>query len=348
MSTPLMLLMTDDHLADVSAELSISIHRQARAKAKELGFDVIHHTGDIIDSRKSQSWTVLKTMITILREYEEDDIKLRIIPGNHSKPDYDSEESFLDVFERYPAMELIRDYGRFLLKNDTVVHMVPFFDEHTTYPHYLKRAVEGIAESAQNVLLTHVGVNGVRRNDGSDVENGLKSNVFNLFDIVFIGHFHDYQEVGNCVYYGATHQHNFGEGEDKGLTVVYEDLTFEQFPLDVPKYITHKIDVNKVTDEELEEAIDLDSKYDYHKVKFTGTKDKLASIETKIKSLKRGGVKVESVSNDPVVDVSYEELVTFKGFDRESILEEWESFCDKREFDPEIRKEMAEQLKNTI
>lgn len=334
MRNPLFIMMTDDHLSDSSFDLCIDIHRQVRSKAKQLGLKCVYHTGDIIDSRKAQTWTVLKSLIQIFQEYEKDDLELRIIPGNHSKPDYESEESFLDVFQRYPAFKLIRDCGTYI-EGNVAIHMIPFFDENIVYPHYLKRAVEQSKAHSHldaNILLTHVGVDGVRRNDGTNVDNDLRQGAFNQFDLVFIGHYHDYQEVGdNIVYYGSTHQHNFGEDENKGMTVVYDDLTFEQIKLNVPTYNTTIIDLNKIAVDEVKVQLQqIHDSGNFEKVKFTGTREKLSSLEKAIKSTQLVGIKVEKIIDDPIVDISYEDLLQFKGFDNSSILEEWKNFTSNK------------------
>ena len=253
-------------------------------------------------------------------------------------------------FDRYPAFNLIRDYKAFD-EGEVAIHMIPFFNEKVTYPHYLKKAVQDASEfpDMQNILITHVAVNGVTNNDGSDVENDLTSKVFKCFDKVLVGHYHNKQTIGNVHYVGSTHQHNFGEDENKGLTVIYDDCSIEQVRLDVPVYKTNKIDLNTISEDELEQSLkQIKSSNNFEKIKFSGTKEKLAAFDKMTKSLETQGVKIDRSVDDPEIDISYTELIEFKGFDNQSILIEWDGFAEKKELDKDINKQSKERLQKIL
>lgn len=348
---PLAIFITDDHCSDKSYELVIDIHRQVRKKAIELRLSEVFHGGDLIDSRKAQSLTVLKAIAQICREYEQDGIELNVIPGNHSKPDYESEDSFLDVFDLFPAFNLIRDYGLWQ-KGDTWIHMVPYFKEDTTYSKYIDPVIDSAEEfdDKKHVLITHIAVRGVMNNDGTEVENDVTSNKFKCFDKVLIGHYHNAQTIGdNIVYTGSTHQHDFGEDLDKGMIVINDDLTLKQIKLDVPIYNNNVIDLNAISDDDLSQTIeDIKSSDNYEKIKFTGTEERLASVSKLGKKLESQGIKVDREVDDPQVDLSYTDLIHFTGFDPNTILEEWDSFSDKKELDKSESKLAKQQLQTVL
>lgn len=83
--------------------------------------------------------------------------------------------------------------------------------------------IEGI-----DVLFGHFAVTGSRNNDRSVVENNIKPSSFKDFKKVYLGHYHDYQQVGSNIFHlGSLQQNNFGEDESKGFWMLYDDCTIE-------------------------------------------------------------------------------------------------------------------------
>ena len=91
--------------------------------------------GDVFDSRKSQTLPVLLAFQRVCDHAAEKKITLHIIPGNHDKLDYTSEESYLDMFAHHSAVNLIRDYKVHEIRGKKF-HFIPFFDEKSTYAKY--------------------------------------------------------------------------------------------------------------------------------------------------------------------------------------------------------------------
>lgn len=342
MRKPLLVMITDTHLKRGNEAQIIEIFRQAKDKAIKLGLKHVYFVGDWFDSRKYQHLSTLRATIEILEMYEEAGITLRAIPGNHDKPDYKAEGSYLDVFKKYSALDLITSHDVF--NEDGIwVHMIPFFDEKDSYSTYLESAVKAATDSDEHkhILLTHVAVNGVKNNDGSEMEEVVGPRQFtNHFDKTFIGHYHDYQELadGDIIYIGSTHQHNFGEDEFKGMTVLYDDLSIEQFRFETKQYKMVKIDLNTVPMKEVEDLIEkYEDAEDNVRFKFSGVAEKLKSIDKN--KFKRKGIDVKVKEDAVDVDLSYVELVDFKGFDSSSIIEEWDDFTERKD----VEKDMSDR-----
>lgn len=342
---PLILIITDTHLSNKNVEQVIDIFRQAIAQAQKLGLKVIYHAGDIFDSRKHQTLATLSAFALILQMFEDAGMILRAIPGNHDKPDYFSPNSYLDVYQKYSSLELVREYNRFP-HGDVMVHMIPFFDEKESYPFYLKKAEISKAMNL-NILITHVAVDGVKNNDGSEIEETLSTSKFKNFDKVIVGHYHNKQEVGNVVYCGSAYQKDFGEDEDKGVTVMYEDGSLEQIKLDFPRFETVKIDLNVVTPQELEKALKTHGgSEDNIRFKFSGTKEKLAALDRS--KYAKAGIDVKTEQDDPEIDLDYAELAEFSGFDKGKILDEWDEFSEKHKIEETIVGEGKQRLELTF
>jgi exonuclease SbcD len=315
--------------------------KDAISKAKELGLDRIYVGGDIFTSRKSQFLAVLLSWMDVLDFAEEEQIDVVAIPGNHDKADYTCVESYLDVYEDHSAFTLVRTHAKFQVGKFTL-HLVPFFEEKQTYGQYLKLAKP---EGKHDILLTHVAVNGVRNNDGSEVEESLSASKFDKFFKVFIGHYHDAQQVGDNIYYiGSLRQKNYGEDEYKGYTVLYEDGSHEMIPSEFKKFVTVKIDLDEVDNKEL---TNLRKQYqdseDSVRFKFTGSKEKVTSLDkSKFDAV---GIDVKCEYKNVDVDVDFAQAEQFGGFDQSKIKEEWIEFCQNND---DIDQEQGTELLNQI
>lgn len=345
---PLLVMITDSHLKRGNEEQIIEIFRQAIEKAKRHGFNVVYHIGDWFDSRKYQALSTLKATVIILDMFEAAGMTLRVIPGNHDKPDYESEDSYLDVFTKYPALELITTYKGFHY-GEHIVHLIPFFDEKTTYSKYLGPALEGLGKG-KNILLTHIAVDGVRNNDGSEMEGVVsEKTISEAFDLTCIGHYHDLQELadGKIVYIGSTHQHNFGEDDLKGMTILYNDLTMEQEKFDTVEYKAVTIDLNTAIDSDIEETIEKykDSK-DHIRIKFSGAPEKTSSVDKN--KFKKIGIDVKVKADVVDVDLSYTDVQDFKKFNPNTIIEEWDKFVINKEVDEDLATSGRERLVNIL
>jgi len=344
MKEPQLIAITDTHLNPKNIDLVIEIFRQAIATVLRLKLNVLYHIGDAFDSRKYQPLDTLAAFYDILDMLEGAGITLRCIPGNHDKPDYFRTRSYLDIYRKHKALDLVRDYKRFP-EGDFMIHMIPFFDEKEVYPHYLGKV--NLSPALTNILFTHIAVNGVKNNDGSEIEDTLAINKFKDFEKVLVGHYHNKQEVGNVIYIGSAFQKDYGEDDDKGVTILYKDGSLEQIKLVFPKFETVKINLNTITNEEL------DKKFKEHKdsednirFKFSGTKEKLAALDRP--KYAKVGIDIKTEQDDPTVDIDYAELIDFTGFDKSKILDEWDDFQEKHSIEEEISVEGKSRLQETF
>jgi len=316
-------LGTDSHLKKSNEELVISCFKQSIALMKQLGINTFCHGGDFFTTRNAQPETSLRTAKTIFNLFQDDEEDLDVyqIPGNHDKTNLDSENSYLDVFDKY--CNLIKNYNHLDL-GKVRIHFIPYFKEDGNYKDYLKKAVKNVDTTRKNVLLTHIAVTGVKNNDASAVENSLTSKMFAKFDAVFVGHYHNRSKVGKNIHYiGSMFAGNYGEDNEKGVTVLYDDATFEYFQLDFPHYI--KVEV-KAGDKEALKKVQKEHKNteNHVRVLFRGGKEKLEAIN-KVEMEELGfDVKYEDETKVIKKQINEGELIVF---DRSNIKEAFTEFC---------------------
>lgn len=331
---PLLVLLTDTHLEEDNINTNIEIYKQAREKAKELGFKKVYHAGDIFDSRKAQTEKVLNVFKSILDEFEQEEMQLIAIPGNHDKTYYPGEASFLDPFARHPAFVLVTKPMLVTMTETVKVYMAPFYSDSA----YLSSLVESrvLIESGESkldcVLITHVGLDGAIMNNGIAVKSLIHENVFDTFKLVLIGHYHNASDYSDKIkYIGSSIQHNHGETTDKGLTILYNNLSTELIRLDFPKYINYEVNVKNLKLKEIE-AIkkEKENSNDHIRITLTGTEQDIKAFDAS--RLKVLGVDVKK-KQDVIIAAEVEQRV--EAFNDTSLLGAFKTFCEKYELEHE-------------
>lgn len=325
------LVLTDTHLKEDNIAVNKKIFNQTIEYAKKLEIKEVYHLGDIFESRKAQPQHILNAFHEILNEFEKNDIKLISIVGNHDKTDYKSIKSFLTPFKFHKSFILIEEYYNQFLTDDIRVHYLPFFDNEI-YREYLldiNQHYERLDE-VKDILFTHIGVAGAVMNNGIAIE-GLQQNLFDIFEKVYVGHYHDKQSFNQFEYIGSSIQHNYGERLDKGLTVIYEDLSYETVELDFPKYIQFEMDAKDITKKEIDELrIEKESSKDNIRIVLTGDEadinafNKQQLLDIGISVAKKQD-KVEKKEIDTVVTVHT----------TNTLLDYFKEFCEEKGLDYE-------------
>ena len=189
-----------------------------------------------------------------------------------------------------------------------------------------------LATKKPNVLLTHIGIDGVLNNDGLGVESKtVKTGIFKGFDLVLIGHYHNAQRVSRKIHYiGSTHQQNFGEDDKKGIVVLNEDLSFERIPTKYKKYIKQVF-----TRVELSEIDRFVKKYkdSEHNIRFVFKVTEEESLNIDREKIQNAGieVRVERV-NDKFYDEDIED--TTISYSSKDLMNNFKEYCKMNKIDP--------------
>lgn len=322
--TPIAVIGTDSHLKKDNEDLVISCFEQTVGLMNELGIKVFCHGGDFFTTRNAQPEASLRTAKNIFQMFN--GISYWQMPGNHDKTSLDSENSYLDVFDKYCNLITGGSYMDFDEIEDCNVrlHFIPYFKEDGSYKDYLKKALENIDTARKNVLLTHIAVTGVKNNDASEVENSLTSKMFEKFDSVLVGHYHNRSKVGKNIHYiGSMYAGNYGEDNEKGVTVLYNDGSFEYFQLDFPHYV--KVVVEAGNKEELKKAkTEHEGSENNVRLVFKGEKTKMEAInKTELEEL---GFDIKYEDETKIINkqIAEGELIMFN---RSNLKEAFAEFC---------------------
>lgn len=325
---PIGVIITDTHLHKDNIDQVKDIFKQTIKICNDRGINTIFHAGDIFTSRTGQPLAVLIAWREILDLMGNFNIRMHAIAGNHDKTDLESTHSFLDPFRTHPRFEI--SYEEDVISIDPIgIYMLPYFKENGSYLERLGRlgdmvGVEGIKN---NILITHIAVNGVSNNDGSIVDRGLGQELFGRYDSVFIGHYHNQQKIGNNIYYiGSSYPQNYGEDNDKGITILYEDGSHEFVKLSFPEFHKYEINVEKLDGKAIKQlAQEKNNSNDNIRIILTGDSSKVKAFDRS--TLLDIGIDCKLKSDETVRQIESAVNDEFITFDNSGILVAFKEFC---------------------
>lgn len=328
---PLAVVSNDWHISSSNTDVIEEVMSQKIALCSKLNINTVFVLGDIFQSRQSQPLKVLKCFENILDKFHDAGIKVHCIPGNHDKTNYDSADSFLDSYTHHPALELTRS-GSILKLGGIKVRMIPFISDELFLKAFAK-SKELHPVSKNEILMSHIAVTGSVNNDGTKVSGSISPSLFEDFSTVLLGHYHNFHKVSGEIYHlPSVIQKDFGENDNKGFTIIYDDCSFEIVTSDFKRYETVEIDLDKVTHKEFKEKLkEFNTESTNVRIKLVGSNEKIKSI--KIDELKMSGFHVKTDQKDISDSIEQIENGKIVEHDSSSLLEEFIAFCEKEEYD---------------
>lgn len=326
------ILVNDVHLDRGNGELVKDIFHQLVDLCKQMNVSRIICGGDVFTQRSGQPLQCLTDWKEILAMLYKERIELHVIPGNHDKTSSMDERSYLDVYEAENV---------FLYRKATTVIMgkvcymfAPYFREDKWMEDY-QRELEHMATCSDDIgdrpriLISHIGFDGVRNNDGSMVSSPIKPSDFKQWDKVLLGHYHNASEVAdNVIYTGSAYQNNFGEDiTDKGFTLIYEDGSIKHVESHFPRYIRKTIDAkDKETLRNLMEQYEGET-YDHIRFVIVGKKEDCQTINVTELQSKGIDVKFKSTEETEAIEISEDDSVLC--YDARLIQRDFFKFCSE-------------------
>lgn len=324
---PHALLVNDIHIGkDTILEFHTNWN-EALEVCQRMGIQEIVIGGDLWQSRSSQTLPVLLAVRQAILKATQLGIEIVIAEGNHCKIDQEPILGYSHIFDHYPNVSVIDDFIIEDMDGGLVLAVMSYFPENGSFINKLNE-LKATENPANTILYIHEGINGALAQN-SDKE--LSASVFKPFRKVLVGHYHDRCKVGeNIEYIGASRQHNYGEDEKKGYTVLFSDgsTQFVQNQVNV-RYATITVTPDNISSakEKIEKLIQDGVKI---KVKVECHTDEVPAIN-KQTLLEMGVSKVE-VKTETISVESAAQAISTK-YDKAGIKNEYINFCHKKEID---------------
>lgn len=334
-SYPCLLLLNDIHISKDNIPAFKANWQEAIDICRKMDVKEIAIGGDLFFSRAAQTLDVLLAVHDALLTAAEHGIHVTIAEGNHDKVNQENERGYCHVFDQHSNVLVCDEYVSLPLGDDCrfVLHMMGYFPEDGSFCTRLDRLKEEALDPKRlNFLYIHEGINGALAQPN---DKELPAKIFEDFDKVFVGHYHNRTIIDKTriEYIGSSRQHNFGEDEDKGYTVIYTDGSHE--------FIKNQANTRyRVIDVAAERAglhlmdelreIDADGRYKV-KVRVHAPQAAMKSVD-KSALLDAGATKVELIADDEeMLEASSSSL--FEKFDSHRIRETYEEFCREKQID---------------
>ena len=334
-SYPCLLLLNDIHISKDNIPAFKANWQEAIDICRKMDVKEIAIGGDLFFSRAAQTLDVLLAVHDALLTAAEHGIHVTIAEGNHDKVNQESERGYCHVFDQHSNVLVCDEYVSLPMGDDCrfVLHMMGYFPEDGSFCTRLERfKEEAIDPKRLNFLYIHEGINGALAQPN---DKELPAKIFEDFDKVFVGHYHNRTIIDKTriEYIGSSRQHNFGEDEEKGYTVIYTDGSHE--------FIKNQANTRyRVIDVAAERAglhlmdelreIDADGRYKV-KVRVHAPQAAMKSVD-KAALLDAGATKVELIADDEeMLEVAASSL--FEKFDSHRIRETYEEFCREKQID---------------
>lgn len=344
-----MLLMNDIHASKDNISEFKKNWEEALSICEKYGIITMCIGGDLWQSRSSQPLNVLLAVREMVKKTTlfSNPINLVIANGNHCKVDQEDIMGYSHIFADYNGVDVVDDFIFFQL-DDKIFYIMAYFPENGSFVSRLEELKEHWKTEYPKhaaILYIHQGINGALATPN---EKDLPANIFAEFESVLVGHYHDRCKIKgtNIEYIGSSRQHNFGEDEEKGYTIVYFDGSTQFIKNEVNKrYKTITASLKEIKSEKFAEnirKIKEDERY-LIKVKIQcDTKD--TGKINKDELLALGVAKIDVVTEETVLTKSNAALEV--KFDKTEIKKEYRSFCEQKNIlDAEIGLSYLEKIK---
>lgn len=321
------IIFNDAHLKDGNEEEVLTSCNHMVKYATDNGIKNLIFAGDFFDSRSAQRLKVLKTFEKILDNIHNAGLTLYLFAGNHDKTLYSSEESFLDAFKFHPCVIFNSNISDIEIEGKKIT-LLPFFDDEILVPIIEKH-------NGGDVLISHFEMYGSEHLGKKSEKVEITAKMLSKWKRTYLGHYHNTHEITPAiVHLPSLRQNSYGENNNKGFTLLYDDLSYEIVKGVFKEYKKIKLNIDGKTKVEINNIL---KKYelDDRNLRFEvyGDENSLRSLDLDIfKSKNIDAKKMYSKKfEEDVKKVEIKEPV--KKYDSKNILVSLKEFCDLKDYD---------------
>lgn len=335
MARAIALLINDLHISKDNVSEFEQNWNEAIKLCEKHGIKDMVVGGDMFTTRSSQTLSTLLTVHHSIRRAVNYGLTVTIAEGNHDKVNPEEIEGYNHLWVGLDNVDVVDDFA-ILAWNDCDYFLVPisYFPESGSFDVKLQMLKDELEEShidpSKVILYLHEGIHGALGN--FEIPNELSQDLFEGFKAVLCGHYHNRVKIKdtNIEYIGSSRQHNFGEDEYKGYTVIFDDGSYEFIQNRTNRrYKTIELDADDLKGYKL----DRNSKYNYRvKVKCT---EQQAKTFNKQSLMDLGFDKVEVVSESQISKESASVGIQEK-YDKQGIKREYQNYCDENDIDSKL------------
>lgn len=329
MSKPIAIIFNDAHLKTGNEQEVIHSVKHMLTYAKKEGITNLIFAGDLFDSRSFQRQSVLHAFDQILEMINNAGCTLYIFPGNHDKTVYASYDSFLDVYRHYPGVVFNRELSVIDIDGITIT-LLPFFSDDMLIP---------MLENAKgtDVLISHFEMAGSTHLGKTSEKSTINKELLSKWNKTYLGHYHNHHEITkDIVHLPSLRQANFGEDDNKGFSILHEDLSYKIVQGNFKRFKKVVVNINTTSAADISKLIKTyQNSSDTIRFEFVGD-------ESKLKALDKGQFNDTGIDVKIKYDVKYDytdvesSLPTIvEHYGEDQVREAFKGFCDDKGYEYE-------------
>ncbi len=339
MGKPVALLCNDLHIAgDVIEDFILNWDEMLDLCRQN---DVSHCIigGDLFTDRSSQPLDVLMAVKSCIEKAERLDIDLIIAIGNHDVTDKNASYGYPTLYEAYPNVTVVNDKTcLFTLSKNLSLAIMRYWMEDDVFEEKLEEFCKSMKDIKVNlkdiILYVHEGISGGL---GIEAKHEVPKELFGRFHSVLSGHYHNRMRIKgtNIQYIGSSRQANFGEDEDKGYTLLYDDgkTEFIQNQANM-RYVTLEVGFDDLSNRFLDKVRSYRDDGYYVRIKLSCTEAQRKSVD-KEALIDAGMTKIEYDTEEAVsANITDEDLS--KKYDSNEIKTEYTAYCTEKDISSEL------------
>lgn len=352
MKKPIALLVNDLHVSkDNIAEFNKNWDEMISVCHKYSVSDVVIG-GDMFTASASQRLPVLLAVKHAIDMAMNNRLYLTIANGNHDKVDEEALEGYCHIYSGlYEDMEIVDVYKVLEWENcEFALVVMAYFPENGSFVERLKAVKDDLVNQYQYdldhvVLYIHEGIHGALGD--FDTPKEVPAELFNDFHSVLCAHYHNRIELAgtDIMYIGSSRQNNFGEDDEKGYTILFDDGTIEFVQNMVnTRYVSYDVAIEDIDDAFIGKlAIRWSDSFDRKiRVRIKCT-DAQAKVYDKKILLDAGASKVEFVTDKSQAVVVQSTSIDEK-YDKNGIKKEYQNFCSEKNIDSKLGMKYLDKL----
>lgn len=317
---------------------------EALAICKEKGIGDIIVGGDLWQSRAAQTLDVLLAVRDAINKTINQGVHLTLAEGNHDLVDQEALLGYSHIFDGYKDVDVVGDYS-IIGFGEVDLYIMSYFPENGSFTERLEKMIaENDSDGFKKILYIHEGIRGGLTQPSDDE---LPTGIFKAFDAVLVGHYHDRKKIpGTKIeYVGSSRQHTFGEDEEKGYTILFEDGSYEFVKNQVNiRYKNIEVKYDELGESLIQEIAEVarDERYKT-KIKVSCYSEEAQNVD-KQKLIDAGATKVEIITEQTEV-AEVESQALDQKFDKSGIKDEYKTFCANKEIDNEMGLAYLDKIK---
>lgn len=325
--------LTDTHATDNNLKLQESIWKQAVELSVSNGRCDIFHGGDWVTARKAQSLEVLEHLVWVRDLLQKKNINLIGISGNHDKTSQESVFAYPNLLNN-EMFELVDETHTEHFDNARATFM-SYFPEEGTCKERIKKLISDLemshVDGIKEIFICHQGFNGGLSHKNATSNKELPIEILEFFDTVLIGHYHNRNNIENDFdtdiwYTGSTHANNYGEDNEKGFTIIYDDGSIEFINAEFPKYETIQVDISDIDGKWMKQTKNhINDSGNNVRLIITGDESELKKV--KPAKFSEIGIKQLKKNSDNIAIRDESNKVVFVSLDKETVIKEYKKFA---------------------